>query len=73
MNPAETTRAFILGAVFDFVLRCARRDPPMVVGIGYPRDRLIEEFEAWAAERGLKLDFIAIDQFRKACELKALG
>jgi hypothetical protein len=73
MNAADATRGLILGAVFDFVLRCCNRDPAIIVGKGYPRDKFIEEFEAWARANELKLDKIDLDQFRAACKAKLLG
>jgi hypothetical protein len=73
MTSAEETRAFVLGAVFDFVMHMLKRDPAIIVGVGYPRDKFIQDFETWAAERGLTLDKIKVDDFRKACELKMLG
>ena len=72
MSETKHTCAFVLGAVFDFVLHCVNRDMPMVVGRGYPRDKFIEEFEAWAKQRTLSLNKIDIDGFRLACESKLL-
>jgi hypothetical protein len=73
MSGTDDTRAFLLGGVFDFVLHMVKRDPPIIVGNGYPRDSFITEFETWATGRGLKLDRIEMEKFRKACELKMLG
>lgn len=73
MNGAESTRAFLLGGVFDFVLDLAQREPPIVIGKGYPRDKLIEQFEAWAARHNLKLTKIDVDSFREACKRNLLG
>ena len=73
MSAADQTRGLILGAVFDFVLQVCNRDPAIVVGVGYPRDKFIDAFETWAKERGLTLDHINLEDFRRACEAKLLG
>jgi len=73
MSGAVDTRAFVLGAVFDFVMWCVRTDPAFIIGVGYPRDKFIAVFEAWAKERGLALERIDLEKFRQACELKMLG
>lgn len=44
----------------------------MVVGGAYPRDKIIDEFEAWAKRRGLGLEKIDTENFRIACEIGAL-
>lgn len=62
--PAPEVRHLLLGAVFDFILHLVNRDPPIVVGKDYPRDKLIKEFEEWAGERGIVVDRIDIDSFR---------
>lgn len=62
LSPEAT--ALILGAVFDFVLHCAGREMPLVIGKGYTRDKFFEEFEIWAKGRQMPLTKIDIDCFR---------
>ena len=69
MSGASGSASLVLGAVFDFVSHCFSREHPMVVGAGYQRDRIIDEFEAWAKKRGITLTKIDLETFRRACEL----
>jgi hypothetical protein len=64
---ASATQGFVLGAVFDFVMYCNRLPDPMVVGGEYPRDKLIDAFEAWAKFRNIGIDKISLETFRLAC------
>lgn len=64
----KATRVFVLGAVYDFLDQCCRRENPLLLGQGYPRDRAIAELERWATERGLPVSEIDPALFRNAIQ-----
>jgi len=72
MDSAGATRAFVLGAVYDFMDHCCKRENPLVIGQGYARDRLVAEFELWVKQKGLPIEGINPDMFRRACQTGAL-
>lgn len=63
----RTTNELVLGAVYDFLDHCCKRENPLVVGQTYSRERVIKEFEVWAKSRNLPINEINIETFRRAC------
>lgn len=65
MNKA--TNELVLGGVYDFIDHCCKRENPLLVGQSYPRERVIKEFETWAAARNLPINQTNVEFFRRAC------
>lgn len=47
----KTTAKLSIGAVLDFLTYLNQNPSPLVVGHEYPAERLINVFNAWAADR----------------------
>lgn len=57
------TDPFVLAVACDFMLHLMNRPNPLVIGADYPRAKLVEEFEKWAASRKLPPHYIDMKSF----------
>jgi len=61
------TRELIAGGIADFLIYITRLPDPLVVGGGYPRDKLITAFQGWLKERDFNMYNADITAWRDAC------
>jgi len=73
MDLNEDARKFIAGGFADFLLHLIENPQPLVVGGGYPRDKLVAAFNKWAAERNFNIKNGDLQTWRKACKMNKLG
>jgi len=72
MNPNDDGRKIIAGGFADFLLALIENPQPMVVGGGYPRDKLVAAFNKWAAERNFNTKDGDLHEWRAACKMGKL-
>lgn len=68
-----TLRKFVAGAFADFLLHLIEHPTPIIVGGGYPRDKLVAAFNTWSAEQNFRTDEGDLFAWRNACKLGKLG
>lgn len=73
MNMNEELRKFIAGGFADFLLHLIENPQPIIVGGGYPRDKLVAAFNTWAVERNFNTKNGDLQEWRKLCKLNQLG
>jgi len=72
-KPLDDIRQFIAGAFADFLLSLIETPSPIIIGGGYPRDKLVAAFNKWAAERNFNTKQGDLQAWRRACKLNKLG
>jgi hypothetical protein len=68
----ETARALFTACLADLLFHLMARQQPMVIGANYPRDKLVLEFEKWAALRNLNISKMDMELWNNLWKSKLL-
>ncbi len=69
MANKNDARKLLAGAFADFLIYLTSQTDAFIVGGTYPRDRAVNVFKAWAAERNFDLSDADINLWREAARL----
>jgi hypothetical protein len=64
----QQARSLIAGAFSDFLERLATLPGPIIVGGGYPLDRMLNVFQAWTVDIGFDTSDADVPLWRAACQ-----